>query len=278
VMPFEDSDMSTKDVHAAFPARNFHPEFGYLCPSAQMRRKLRSAAVTFLAGMVIAAGTALALVPQLVPVGDRMPEVPALALALAVATRVPPVDKPADGRAADGKTADVRAADEGMAVTMAPMRRMTDRFVRPRAQTSCDDLSGSFLAPQCRFGKGGKPRLTRLARAEAGHRVANISLGRAGAGLEGDQHGVPRSAPAAEAPAAAVTVVAANEPAPVPPPAKPAKKRVKMAPKPAPGRDIASADSVASAPVPGFDLFGLFHDHSRAGNGGTGNGNWAMTW
>jgi hypothetical protein len=253
--------MSTKDVHAAFPpAQNFHPEFGYLCPSAQMRRKVRSAAMTFLAGMVIAAGTALALVPQLVPhsPGDGVPaERP-----LAVAAAVPPIDRTADGRAA----ADDRAAGEGMAVTAAPLRRATDRFVRARVQTSCDDLSGSFLAPQCRFGKAGKSQLTRLARAEAGHRVANISIGFAGAGLEGERHGAPRSA-AAAAPAA----VATNE-ASMPPPAKPAKKPVKTAPKPAPGRDIASADSVASAPLPGFDLFGLFHLPPRAGNGGIGNG------
>src|ERR1700686_522150 len=161
-MPSEGSDMSSKDVHAAFPAQNFHPEFGYLCPSARMRRKLRSAAVTFLAGMVIAAGTALALVPQLVPnsPGDGAGQEPALTVVAAV----PPIGKAADGKAADGK-----AANEGMAVTMAPLRRATDRFLRSRAQTSCDDLSGSFLSPQCRFGKAGRSHLTRLARADSGH-------------------------------------------------------------------------------------------------------------
>jgi hypothetical protein len=257
--------MSSKDDHAAFPAQNFHPEFGYLCPSVRMRRRVRSAAITLLAGMVIAAGTALALVPQLVPHsrGDGMREEPVLTVAAAV----PTIDKAADGRAADG-----RAADKGMAVTMAPLRRATDRLVRSRTQTSCDDLSGSFLAPQCRFGKAGKSHLTRLARAEAGHRVANISIGRAG--LEGEQHGAPRSAPAAEAASAAsVAVVATNEASPVLPPAKPAKKAVKAVSKPAPSRDIASTDSMAYAPLPGFDhLFGLFHLAPRAGTGGPGNG------
>ena len=68
VTPSKGSDMSAEDVDAGIPAaQNFHPEFGYLCPSAQMRRKVRSAALTVLAGMAIAVGTALALVPQLVP-------------------------------------------------------------------------------------------------------------------------------------------------------------------------------------------------------------------
>jgi hypothetical protein len=170
-----------------------------------------------------------------------------------------------------------KAADEGGAVTAAPLRRATDRFVRSRVQTPCDDLSGSFLSPQCQFGKAGRSHLAHLARAEAGHRVANISIGRAG--LEGEQHGAARTAPAAEAaPAAVATAVAADEASPVLPPAKPAKKLVKAVPKPAPSRDTASADTVASAPLPGFDLFGLFHQPPRTGNGSTGNGPLAMFW
>jgi hypothetical protein len=261
--------MSSKDVHAAFPAQNFHPEFGYLCPSARMRRKARSAAMTFLAGMVVAAGTALALVPQLVPLsaGDGVRADPALM----VATAVLPIDKATNDKAADDKAVDGKAADEGVAVTAAPLRRATDRFVRPRAQTPCDDLSGSFLSPQCQFGKAVRLHLAHAARAEAGHRVANVSIGRAS--LEGEQQGAPRAAPAAVA-----TALAANEDSPVLPPAKPAKKVVKAVPKPAPSRDTASADTVASAPQPGFDLFGLFHQPSRTGNGGTGSGPLAMFW
>src|SRR5260370_24829664 len=49
--PSEGSDMSAMDVHAEIPsAQNFHPEFGYLCPSPQMRRRVRSAALTVLSG------------------------------------------------------------------------------------------------------------------------------------------------------------------------------------------------------------------------------------
>jgi hypothetical protein len=37
------------------PAYDFHPEFRYLCPAPRMRRKLRVAAVSLLAGMAIGA-------------------------------------------------------------------------------------------------------------------------------------------------------------------------------------------------------------------------------
>src|ERR1700692_1914257 len=60
--------MSTKDVHAGPPrAQNFHPEFGYFCPSQHLRRRVRSGAMTAGAVILIAIGAALALVPQLAP-------------------------------------------------------------------------------------------------------------------------------------------------------------------------------------------------------------------
>ena len=60
--------MFTQGVHAeSSSAQSFHPEFGYLCPTPRMRRKFRSAVITTVAGMAIAAGAALALSPQLAP-------------------------------------------------------------------------------------------------------------------------------------------------------------------------------------------------------------------
>jgi hypothetical protein len=65
-------DMSNKDVHAAASrAQSFHPEFGYLCPSPHMRRKVRSVVTTIAAVMSIAGGTALALAPQFAPQPSR---------------------------------------------------------------------------------------------------------------------------------------------------------------------------------------------------------------
>src|SRR3982074_759893 len=88
--PAKGSDMFTKDARVS-AAQNFHPEFGYLCPSAQVRRKVRRAAMTVRAGMVSAAGTALALVPQLAanPPGEGGRE----ETTLSTAALLSPIDK-----------------------------------------------------------------------------------------------------------------------------------------------------------------------------------------
>jgi hypothetical protein len=256
------SDMSTKAVYAeAAPAHNFHPEFGYLCPSAQMRRKLRRAAMTLLAGMLIAAGTVLAPVVQLMlqppDAGRRESALSAVALLR--------TDRPAG------------AADESLSATMA-RAPMTDKAALARAQTSCDDPSGAFLAPQCQRGKARKSHMTRAARAAraASYRAATLPTGRTEAGLA-----AAAQRPAA-APASAPTT--ATEPAPAavatneaPPssherPATPAKKPVKTAHKRAPNRGIASPEPPWAARSPGFDAFGLFHQPSHIGNGA-----WAMS-
>jgi hypothetical protein len=252
------SDMSTKAVYAeAAPARNFHPEFGYLWPSAQMRRKVRRAAMTLLAGMLIAAGTVLALVVQLMlqPPGDAGRGESALSAAALL-----PTGKPAD------------AADDGPSATMA-RAPMTDQAALAHAQTSCDDPSGAFLAPQCQRGKARKSHMTRAARAAraASYRAATLPIGGAEAGLAAAAQrpaAAPASAPAA-ATEPAPAAVATNE---APPssherPATPAKKPVKTAHKRAPIRDIASAEHPPAARSPGFDAFGLFHEPSHIGNG-----------
>jgi hypothetical protein len=293
--------MFTKDVHAAIPsAQNFHPEFGYLCPSAQMRRKVRSAAMTVMVGMVIAAGTALALVPELAPqlVAHPSGEGAREELALSVVTAVPPLDKGADSKAAD------KSADDGISATMARSTPATDRAAVPHAQISCDDLSGSFLAPQCQLGKtgkAGKSHMTRSERAAASQRVVTVSIGRADATVQVDQQNAEpqkaepqraeprRSEPqrseqqqaAASRPAAAVPAAVATNEAPTvlapEKPAAPAKKPVqtvhKQPPSSAPGRDNAGADTVAATPLSGFSLFRLFHEPPR-----TGTGVWAMSW
>jgi len=221
-----------------------------------MRRKMRGAALTVLAGMMIVAGAELAPVPHSPGDGVREEAV------LAVAAALPPIAEAGD-----------KAANKSMPVTMAASILVTDRFVRSRAQASCDDLSGSFLAPRCRFGKAGKLRVTRSAR-PAHPRVGAVPIGRPDAAFQVEQQGAAasRSAPAAEtAPAA----VAANEASSVLPPEKPAaKKPVKSAHKQAPSRDNAGANSLAAAPLPGFGLFGpFFHEPPRNGHGA-----WAMSW
>jgi hypothetical protein len=285
------SDMSTNGFHAATPsAPHFHPEFGYLCPSARTRRKLRSAAMTVLAGMVIVAGTALALVAQLVPhpPGDRVRE----QSALSVVAALPALEQAVDSLAVE------RAAGGGVPATIA-RNPVTERPAASaaalHAQASCDDPSGAFLAPQCRLGKNGKvgkPHMTRSARDAASQRIATVSIGRADATPQVEQQrfeqpkaeqqkaAASRPVPAAEtAPAA----VAANEASAVPPPVSP-KKPAKTAHQQTPTRDASTRDvpsrdasgrgnggtnTMAAAPSPGFDLFGLFHQLQlpRPGNG-----------
>ena len=165
-------------------------------------------------------------------------------------------------------------------------RAVTARRRRARS-ISCDDRSGSFLAPQGRFGKAGKSRMTRSARAAhaASRQVAIIPIGRNEAplrvepqGAEPQKAAVSRPAPAAES---APGAVAANADPTVPAAEKPAalaKRPVKTANRQAPGRDVASADTRVSAPLPGFGLFGPFHEPSHSGNGGAGSRAWAMSW
>jgi hypothetical protein len=272
------------------PAPNFHPEFGYLCPSARLRRKVRGAVVTLAAGTLIAGSVGLALLAQLSPRppddGGRQET------ALSAMPLPPPIEK-----AADLKTPDIKAtgqADEGIPAIAMARAVASERAAAARAQASCDDLSGSFLAPQCQLGRTGKSHASRTARAahEAGNRAATVSIGRADAALQtGPQEAGPRQSASQEsaprrvaasrlAPAVetAATAAATNEaPAaamPAPKPAAPANKPVKSERKSptqqAPGREVASADTPA-APSLAFDLFGLFHRTPR-----TGNGIWAV--
>jgi hypothetical protein len=220
-------DMSSKD--AAPPrAQSFHPEFGYLCPSPQLRRKVRSVVVTIAAGMSLSDTAVSPAVPAILVNG---------ADAGGTGGRLPP------------------------AVTHATA--VTDRAAGSHAGASCDDPSGAFLAPQCQLGKTGKSRMMRAARAPAS-RVATVPVGRADAGLEAE----PQNAEAAPPSAAAATAFAMNEAPPLPRarPAAPAKKQITMAQRQAPIRDPASAAPPAGAPSPGFDLFALFHEPSRTGS------------
>jgi hypothetical protein len=259
----QDSRMSINDLPAAMPsaqdfgAQNFHPEFGYLCPSPRLRRQLRKAAMTVLAGMAIAAATAHMLSSVLVPrppgevVAENSGEKPLPPLAAAV---LPPL-----------------AAAVLPPIMPAPLQASAAAFAR--AQASCDDPSASFLALQCQPGKAGKGRLTRSARLAQGasRRVATVPIGRIDPAPEAEQS--TAAGPPAEA---APTVLATDEALLAPPPqkpAKPAKKVVKIVHRHAPNRDYGGVAPVAAAPSPGFGFFGSFREAPRKTNG-----DWASTW
>jgi hypothetical protein len=258
--------MSTKDVHAGPPrAQNFHPEFGYFCPSKQLRHKVRSGARTAGAVILIVVGTALALVPQLAPQSrDGTREESAFTAA---------APSPTAKSAGLVEGVDLGKAGESMP---APMARAAALPVGAHTPAACNDPSGAFLAPQCRLGKTGrtgKSRGTRTARVP-GARVATFRIGRADAGLEAQPENVAAARPWAVA-GAATTAFAMKEPPPSPRerPAAPAKKPVRIAQKQTPRRDVAGPDTAASAPSPGFDLFGRFHEPPRSTGGA-----WAMSW
>jgi hypothetical protein len=211
--------------------------------------------VTALAGLLIAAGTVLALVPQF---GSQSPEEVALS-ALA---------SPSIADAAGPANESIPAMLAWSVPVPVPERAAATAAARPQA--GCDDLSGSFLAPQCQFGKTGRPHMTHLAHAArmartASSRVAPVPIGREPtAEAEPQGAAAPRPSPTTET-AAAAPIEAPAEP----PPIAPAKKPVKTEHKQTPGRD---ANAVAAAPSPGFGFFGLFHEPSR-----TGIGAWAMS-
>jgi hypothetical protein len=251
-------------------AQNFHPEFGYLCPSARLRRKVRGAVIALAAGTVIAASMALALLPQLAPQspGDRGRQESARS-----ATVLPPIDQAADLKATG-------VAEEGLPAATIARAVATERAAASRAQAACDDLSGSFLAPQCQLGKAGKSRATHTAHAphDAGNRVATVAIGRADAApqeaapreagpLEGGPHKPAASRPTLAAETAVAMVTTNEAPAaamPLPKPAAPARKPVKTEHKQAPDTPAAG---VPAAPSSGFDLFALFRQPPRTGNG-----------
>ena len=71
-------------------------------------------------------------------------------------------------------------ADEGRPAATMARAVATERATSWRAPAACDDLSGSFLAPQCQLGKTGRAHPMHPAY-EAGNRVATVSIGKPGA-------------------------------------------------------------------------------------------------
>jgi hypothetical protein len=256
--------MFTQGVHAeSSSAQSFHPEFGYLCPTPRMRRRFRSAVITTVAGMAIAAGAALALSPQLAPQSEagRVVTNPQIepqsatllaaappAIALPGATLMPPAAGP------------IVIAQETVPARLVPMAAPTRELAAGSARVSCDDLSDSFLAPRCQQGKAGKSRMAHLARTERA-RAAAVSIGGADAG--------PPPTAASAGPAVAANDATAAQPAERP---VLAKKPLKTVHKQMPGREVAAAEAAPPAPAPGFGLFSFLRAPTR-----TGAGAWAMS-
>jgi hypothetical protein len=125
---------------------NFHPEFGYLCPTPRMRLKLRVIAILASIGMTIGAISVLAPVHREGGENDRRE------LALSSAAAVP-------------------TADEVPAMTLPSSTALMGASVALRAPAPCLDLLGSFVNHQCEPGKS-----------RARRRIANFLFDRRYAG------------------------------------------------------------------------------------------------
>ena len=228
--PTEGGEMF-RDAQASPFAQGFHPELGYLCPAAGLRRRVRRLAKRVLVAVVVAGGSALGLSSALV----APPAEEAAGVKLEAATVVSPI-------------AGEQAAPEPAmpAASAADMPRMA----APQGDTAledaqaCNDLSASFLSLPCRSGRRAR------APQAASRRVARVPLGRmnTSAEVEGDKpaRGLLEAATAARAEAATAD--------------KPGKKPIKAAQKPMPIRDNAETPVAASEPSPLLRLFRLFRD------------------
>jgi hypothetical protein len=229
----EDGEMSSRDDQAtstASLAPNFHPEFGYLCPSAAFWRRLRVAAKLVLAGMAVAAGAAFGLSSVLLPPLDQGKR--------AMPAAIAQVSQGAQGSQAS--QASPSAPAQTTAPATAPAVTPDAAAALARAQASCDDPSVSFLSPQCQLVR--KSRALRAAQ-EKRRRLASVPLGHVGAPAASDTTPAPTAAVVRQAP---------------PAPDKP-KRPVRFAHKHRPSySDIETAEVAPPPPPPGFGLFGFF--------------------
>jgi hypothetical protein len=144
------------DIHKIPPANgiypqflssgDFHPEFGYLCPTPRMGLKLRMIAILASIGLMIGAISVLA-----------------------------PVHR--EGGVALSAPAAVPTADEAPAMTLPSSTAVTGASGALRALAPCQDLMGSFANHQCESAKSRSARSTR----GAPHQILSLPIGQSGA-------------------------------------------------------------------------------------------------
>jgi hypothetical protein len=133
---------------------NFHPEFGYLCPSGRRRGGLRLAAALVTSGMVLAGSL------MLFGLADRSADAGAQILAAAT------IDDAQPGEIAGNPTLATMQAGAEIAAAVDAQQRS------PYAERGCNDLVSSFLDHGCRTNA---PRKRHAGR--PGHRAATVMIG-----------------------------------------------------------------------------------------------------
>jgi hypothetical protein len=263
--------MFTPDVPADTPAPpRFHPEFGYLCPSEQLRRQARRVVTTAVGGMLMAAGTTLAISAASAPHAPRegVREPSALSVMLPVMAALQPIDKAPDARRDDAAP----AAPAPLSPITHPRNDVSAPSLLQISQVSCDDIVAAFLMSRCQFGNTRKSHMRRAARI-ASHQVATIPIGRVDSALRPEQHMAKPAQPAEAAPAA----IATNEPGRPDKSSAPDGKPIKTTHKQVP-RDSARAKSWAAKPAPEFGLFGVLPEPTGSGNRAWADRAWATQW
>lgn len=231
--------MSKRDVPLGMASvQSFHPEFGYLCPSAGLKRKLRTVVKGALALALITLGATLAVSALVMPQRSQIVRTEAPAVAAL------PVDGPAKSPpAAALAIVDARAP-------ASPVLAPTGSAALARAQANCDDLSASFLSAGCQ-----PSRKSRFRRAtQDARKVANAPIGHADAvpQTEPPQAAAARPARGPEVlPAAVAGTAAPAGDREASAPEKPApRKPVKAAQKHAPGREAGPVETAVATPAP----------------------------
>jgi hypothetical protein len=134
---------------------DFHPEFGCLCPTPRMRRKIRMIVASVSIGIVIGAISVLGLVHREGHEGDGRGSGPSAAVA----------------------TATVPATDETPFMTLPLPAAVTSASGVPWASGPCQDPEQSFLDIRCERGKSGVARSRRA----IAHRIVSLPIGRSAA-------------------------------------------------------------------------------------------------
>jgi hypothetical protein len=174
-------------VQSEIVAPGYHPEFGYLCPSPAVRRRVRLTVISAGIGMLIGAGVVLSLMDRRFADGQR--NEPALTA----------------GQVDQDRTAIAKAPD---AEDQASLVASQDNASVPSMQGGCKDEGASFLNSRCgsarkRKAHAARPPAARLATVEIGGKPVATEIGRpASAGMNGKSaqaEGAP-SRPVAELP------------------------------------------------------------------------------